>query len=88
MAAPKVTLYTKDNCQQCVATKRWLKARDVAFAEVDILSDEKHVEAAKSLGHLAAPVIIVSFGTPGDEVHWSGFDPGNLAKHITPKVAA
>ncbi|TFD61113.1 NrdH-redoxin [Cryobacterium sp. Hh7] len=78
-----VTVYTKTNCRQCVATKRWLTQRDIEFAEVDLLANEKDLEAAKSLGYQEAPIIIVGRGTPGDEVHWSGFNPNKLTEHLS-----
>ena len=78
-----VTVYTKDDCRQCVATKKWLTARSIEFAEVDILDDPKDLEAAKELGFLAAPVVVVSFGTPKDDVYWAGFNPSKLTEHVT-----
>ena len=78
-----VTVYTKEDCRQCVATKKWLAARSIEFAEVDILDDPKDREAAKELGFLAAPVVIVSSGIPGDDVAWAGFNPSKLAEHLT-----
>lgn len=81
-----VTVYSKSNCRQCDATKRWLKQRDVTFSEIDLTADEKNLEAAKALGYQEAPVVVVGFGTPGDEAHWSGFDPNELNKHFTPGV--
>ncbi|MBF4578934.1 glutaredoxin domain-containing protein [Frigoribacterium sp. VKM Ac-2530] len=82
-----VTVYTKPNCQQCEMTKRWLIARDVDFQIADITEDG-NLAAAKALGHLAAPVVIVSQGTPGDEVHWAGFQPTRLDESIRVGTAA
>lgn len=83
-----VTVYTKDNCRQCDATKRWLKARDVTYVEAD-LTDPGNLEAAKALGHQAAPVVVVAYdGEPGPEVSWSGFNPFQLAEHINTERGA
>ena len=79
---PTVTVYTKTNCRQCVATKSWLTNRDIQFSEVDILADPKNLEAAKSLGLASAPVVVVSFGTPKDDVAWAGFNPNKLIEHL------
>ena len=76
-----VRVYSKPNCQACEATKRWLTSRDVPFVVEDITTDD-NLTAAKSLGYQEAPVVIVSQGTPGDEVHWSGFNPIELTKHV------
>jgi glutaredoxin-like protein NrdH len=81
MSKPIVTVYTKPNCRQCDMTKRWLDHRGVEYA-VDDITDEKNLAAAKALGYLEAPVVIVSQGVPGDEVHWSGFDPTSLENNI------
>ena len=78
-----VTVSTKDDCRQCVMTKKWLTARSIEFAEVDILADPKDLEAAKSLGFGSAPVVIVSSGVPGDDVAWAGFNPSKLTEHLT-----
>jgi glutaredoxin-like protein NrdH len=76
-----VRVYTKPNCQACDATKRWLTNRDIPF-EVDDITTEENLAAAKALGHQQAPVVIVSNGTPGDEVSWSGLNPFELEKHL------
>ncbi|WP_258371078.1 glutaredoxin family protein [Curtobacterium sp. MCBD17_021] len=76
-----VRVYTKPNCQACDATKRWLNNRDIPF-EVDDITTEANLAAAKALGHQQAPVVVVSNGTPGDEQHWSGFNPFELDKHL------
>ncbi|WIE55389.1 glutaredoxin domain-containing protein [Curtobacterium sp. MCBD17_003] len=81
MTKPIVIVYTKPNCQACDATKRWLKQHDVEF-DVGDITTEGNTAAAKELGHQQAPVVIVSNGTPGDEVHWSGFDPMSLSEHL------
>ncbi|TFD58069.1 NrdH-redoxin [Cryobacterium sp. Hh7] len=80
---PTVTVYTKDDCRQCVATKAWLTKRDIAFTEVDILTDPKNLEGAKSLGLGSAPVVIVSFGNPLDDVAWAGFNPNKLTEYLS-----
>lgn len=83
MTPKTVTVYSKDNCRQCDATKRWLRQREIEFAEIDLVADENALEAAKSLGYQEAPVVIVGFGAPGDEQHWSGFNPEELNKHLS-----
>jgi glutaredoxin-like protein NrdH len=82
MTVPTITVYTKDDCRQCVMTKQWLTKRDIAFSEVDILKDPMDLEAAKSLGLAAAPVVLVSFGTPGADVAWAGFNPTKLNAYL------
>jgi glutaredoxin-like protein NrdH len=84
---PTVTVYTKDHCSQCVMTKKWLTKRNIEFAEVDILEDPMDLAAAKELGLMAAPVVVVSFGIPGDDEAWSGFNPIKLGQYLGAKIA-
>lgn len=63
-----VTVYTKPRCQPCTATKRRLRDKGVEFVEESIL-EPGNLAAAKALGHLEAPVVVV-----GRE-SWSGFRP-------------
>lgn len=76
-----ITVYSKDNCPQCTATKRWLNERDIPFTEADA-TDEMNLAAIKALGHMSAPVIIVAKDGPGSEVDWSGFNPIMLKEHV------
>ena len=89
MSIQAVTVYTKPNCSQCEMTKRWLKARDVDYELADI-TEPGNLEAAKSLGYTAAPVVIVAQGDPTTEQHWAGFQPDKLNEHValTPGGAA
>lgn len=63
-----VTVYEKPNCMQCVQTKRKLEQEGVPYETADLM-DPGNLEAAKSLGHMSAPVVVV-----GGE-SWSGFRP-------------
>lgn len=36
-----ITIYTKDNCPNCVAAKQLLKAKDMTFVETDVGKDEE-----------------------------------------------
>lgn len=65
---PPVVVYTKPRCQPCAATKRRLREKGVEFEEADI-REPGNLEAAKALGHLEAPVVVVG------KVSWSGFRP-------------
>lgn len=75
----EVTVYSKPSCQQCTATKRWLKQRDIPFTEADA-TVPGNAEAIKYLGYMQAPVIVYAPDGPGSEVHWSGFNPTELEK--------
>lgn len=64
---PQVIVYTKPACPQCVATKKWLDGKGVAYTARDVTVDEDARAEVLALGYTAAPVVVV-----GTE-HWSGF---------------
>lgn len=68
-----ITVYSKPNCVQCTATYRALDQHGLDYQVVDISEDAEALEMVKSLGHLAAPVVIA-----GAE-NWSGFQPDRIA---------
>jgi glutaredoxin-like protein NrdH len=77
-----VVIYSKPDCVQCTMTKNWFADKKVEYTEEDILDDQT-LEAVRSLGMSAAPVIFVSQGVPGDEQFWAGFQPGKLKEFVT-----
>lgn len=81
---PIITVYTKPDCVQCDMTKKWLDGHGFkdAYAVADIL-EIANLAAAKSIGLLSAPVVLVSVdGVPGNEEMWAGFQPAQLQKHL------
>lgn len=73
----RVAVYTKPACQPCRATKRFLSDNGIAFDERD-LTEAEHLDAAKALGFLEAPVVVFVPDGAGTEVSWSGFRPDML----------
>lgn len=69
-----VRIYSKPRCVQCDATKRRLDEKGIPYIEEDA-TDPANTEAIKALGYQQAPVVIVSYGDPKNEEHWSGFRP-------------
>lgn len=69
-----VTLYSKPQCPQCTATKKWLNKSGTSYIELDITADTDARDYVMALGYLSAPVVVV-----GAE-HWSGFRPDRLDK--------
>ncbi len=63
------TVYSKPNCPQCVATKKYLTNKNIAFKELDVSNDPGSAEHLKKLGFLSLPVVEI-----GDK-SWSGFRP-------------
>lgn len=67
-----VVVYTLPSCVQCDSTKRVLTKKEIPYQEIDLSLDEAAMELVKSLGYVAAPVVVA-----GDD-HWSGFRPDRL----------
>lgn len=69
-----VRVYSKANCQQCVATFRKMDSLGMAYVVEDAL-DPGNLEAVKALGFLSAPVVVA--GVSGDDM-WSGYRPDRI----------
>lgn len=76
-----IAVYTKSNCQQCTATKRWLAKHAVEYTEINLDEDHAAWDYVTDLGAKQAPVIVTEHGT-----WWTGFRPDMLTTH-TQKAA-
>lgn len=76
-----ITLYSKPNCPQCVATKRRLDKRGAAYTVVDVTEDADALAFVLGLGYQQVPVVVLESGA-----HWSGFQPDLIEAAL--KVAA
>jgi glutaredoxin-like protein NrdH len=69
-----VTVYTKDNCVQCEATKRHLDKLDIPYETINITSDIGALDKLIGLGYRSAPVVV----TENDS--WAGYMPDKIDK--------
>lgn len=76
-AQPPVTVYSKNNCVQCDATKNWLVREKVAFHEINLEDDPSALVQVKEMGFLQAPVVVPPF-SDGGWSPWAGFRPDKL----------
>jgi glutaredoxin-like protein NrdH len=76
-----VLVLTKPNCQPCNGTKRALRAYGIEFDEVDITVDEEKRAWAMELGHLQAPVVIITDEFAEVTDHWSGLRPDRIKEY-------
>lgn len=81
-----IRIYTKANCMQCRMTERWLTERHIPFIH-DNAEDDQVIEAAKFLGIMAAPIVVVQTPDPNSpggftDKAWGGFNPTLLQQHI------
>lgn len=68
-----LTVYTKPNCVQCVATKRLLDSKGLNYDLIDVSVDGDALLTIKDLGYLQVPVVVTALGE-----HWSGFRPDKI----------
>lgn len=69
-----LTVYSKEACVQCDATKRSLGKKAIAYIEVMLETVPEKLEEFKEMGHMSAPIV-----DTGTEV-WSGFRPDKIAE--------
>lgn len=84
-----ITLYSKPNCVQCVATKRNLDKAGLTYTTVDISKDIDALERIMSMGFQQAPVMEIDGlvedtqterGVTVSTNMWSGFRPDLLVQ--------
>lgn len=76
--ATAVTVYSKPNCVQCVATLRALNRQGIDHTVIDITQDENAYTLVKGLGYSQAPVVIVRDADQAVTGQWSGFHPDEI----------
>lgn len=71
-----ITVYTKPNCVQCMATKNYLDAKGLEYQTVDISKDPDALNTLIEKGFKAAPVV---------DYHgewWAGFQPDRIDQKL------
>lgn len=69
----RITIYTKDTCVQCDATKNALDRIGLAYQLVTLDQDVEAIEHLRALGYRQVPVVMAG------DTHWSGFRPDKIA---------
>lgn len=77
----KITVYTKPNCVQCTATKRWLSRRQVPYEEIAVDESPAILEEARQAGIGQAPIVRLSDQNEQTLAMWGGFNPTLLNKY-------
>ncbi|ENM5897691.1 glutaredoxin-like protein NrdH [Vibrio mimicus] len=70
----KITVYSKPNCMQCVATQKALTAKGIAFDMVSLNDNQQAMDRVTALGYRQVPVVVAG------EEHWSGFRPDRIGQ--------
>jgi glutaredoxin-like protein NrdH len=69
-----VTVYTKNNCVQCDATKRHLDKLSIPYETININDNPEALDNLISLGYRSAPVVVA------DNDSWAGYMPDKIDK--------
>lgn len=77
-----ITIYTRNDCVQCHATKRAMENRGVAFEMVNVDLQPDAANALRAQGFRQLPVVIAG------ETSWSGFRPDMINRLQTQAVSA
>lgn len=79
-----VTIYTTRVCPYCVAAKQLMKARGIAYDEVDVSTDDaKRTWLAQTTGRKTVPQIFISGAAVGGYDELAALDKsGRLAEML------
>ncbi|MGP3590865.1 glutaredoxin-like protein NrdH [Vagococcus sp. WN89Y] len=77
----RITIYTKNDCVQCHATKRAMESRGLAFEMVNVDHTPQAADALRAMGFRQLPVVIAG------EEKWSGFRP-DMINRLRPTARA
>lgn len=66
------TVYTKPNCVQCDATKKYMDKNGIEYNTVDITQDQDALDMILGMGFSSAPVVI------SGDTSFAGFQPDKI----------
>ncbi|EDS1885636.1 glutaredoxin-like protein NrdH [Salmonella enterica subsp. enterica serovar Telelkebir] len=77
-----ITIYTRNNCVQCHATKRAMESRGFEFKMVNVDLVPDAADTLRAQGFHQLPVVMAG------DLSWSGFRPDMINRlHPTPHAA-
>ena len=77
-----ITIYTRNDCVQCHATKRAMERRGVEFEMVNVDLVPEAADVLREQGFRQLPVVIAG------ETSWSGFRPDMINRLQTQAASA
>lgn len=78
----RITIYTRNDCVQCHATKRAMESRGLAFEMVNVDHVPEAADTLRAMGFRQLPVVVAG------EEKWSGFRPDLINSLLTPPSVA
>lgn len=77
----RITIYTRNDCVQCHATKRAMESRGLAFEMVNVDHVPEAADELRAMGFRQLPVVVAG------ETTWSGFRP-DMINRLRPEPVA
>lgn len=68
-----ITVYTKNQCQQCNFTKSMMDREEIEYELINIDEDAEALAYAQTLGFMSAPIVVVD-----GEALFAGFQPDRI----------
>ncbi|ELY2738747.1 glutaredoxin-like protein NrdH [Cronobacter dublinensis] len=78
----RITIYTRNDCVQCHATKRALESRGIAFDTINLDEHPEAIDTLREQGFRQLPVVMA------DDMSWSGFRPDMINRLRADSLAA
>lgn len=78
----RITIYTRNDCVQCHATKRALESRGIAFDTINLDEQPEAIDTLRAQGFRQLPVVMA------DSLSWSGFRPDMINRLRADSLAA
>ncbi|WP_105630971.1 glutaredoxin-like protein NrdH [Cronobacter dublinensis] len=78
----RITIYTRNDCVQCHATKRALESRGIAFDTINLDEQPEAIDTLREQGFRQLPVVMA------DDLSWSGFRPDMINRLCADSLAA
>ncbi|EKS1846655.1 glutaredoxin-like protein NrdH [Cronobacter muytjensii] len=78
----RITIYTRNDCVQCHATKRALESRGIAFDTINLDEQPEAIDTLREQGFRQLPVVMA------DDLSWSGFRPDMINRLRSDSLAA
>ena len=78
----RITIYTRNDCVQCHATRRAIESRGFTFEMINLDVNPEAADDLRALGYRQLPVVIT------EQESWSGFRPDMINRLQTQAASA
>ena len=78
----RITIYTRNDCVQCHATKRALESRGIAFDTINLDEQPEAIDTLRAQGFRQLQVVMAA------SLSWSGFRPDMINRLRADSLAA